>query len=162
MRGVSDIPSSEVYYRHFNDGFTGRLNLLTLVLNAASAEIADGYNISYNWICGGWTRGDEKQMVADMDRWTGFLKCYYKAGMVGSNEGYYEFPPGGFDAKFPVNSPPVWLRQMVVSSKVHALFSQFNDILRQGDLLPGPMKHAISVDSPAVEFPTGDENARVL
>jgi hypothetical protein len=162
MRGVSDLPSSEVYYRHFNDGFTGRLNLLNCALNAIAAEIASGDPLSYNWICGGWTRGDEAKNVADMDRWTGFLKCYYTAGMLGANVGYYEYPKGGFGVTFPANEPPVWLRQMAASAQVHALFSQFEDLVRNGDLLPGPMKHAISTSDPAYEFPTGDETARVL
>ena len=169
MRGVSDLPSSEVYYRHFNDGFTGRLNMLTVALNAVAAEIASGDPLSYNWIAGGWVRGDEAKNVADMDRWTGFLKCYYTAGMLGANVGYYEAPPGDgnpganrFAAAFPADAPPVWLRQMVASAHVHALFSQAEDLVRNGDLLPGPMKHAISTSDPAYEFPTGDETARVL
>jgi hypothetical protein len=162
MRGVSDLPSNEIYYKHFNDGFTGRLNLLSLALNAVSNEIATGDKLSYNWICAGWPRGKPAEFFADLARWTGFLKCYYTAGMLGANVGYYDFPPGGFGAKFPVERPPEWLKQMVASAHVHALFSQYEDLIRQGDLLPGPMKHAISVSDPAYEFPTGDETARVL
>ena len=162
MRGVSDLPSNEIYYKHFNDGFTGRLNLLTLALNAVAGEIASGSPLSYNWVCGGWVRGDEKVHVADMERWSGFLKCYYTAGMIGANVGYYEFPPGGFAAQFPVDAPPIWLRQMVASAYVHALFSQVEDLVRQSDLLPGPLKHGISTNDPAFEFPTDDAMARVL
>ena len=162
MRGVSDLPSSEVYYRHFNDGFTGRLNMLSCALNAIAAEIASGDPLSYNWIAGGWVRGNEAKNVADMNRWIGFLKCYYTAGMLGANVGYYEYPKGGFGVKFPPNEPPVWLRQMAASAHVHALFSQAEDLVRNGDLLPGPMKHAISTSDPAYEFATGDETARVL
>jgi hypothetical protein len=29
MQSVSDLPSNEIYYRHFNDGFRGRLDVLT-------------------------------------------------------------------------------------------------------------------------------------
>ncbi|MFM7291111.1 MAG: hypothetical protein ACKO6B_07760, partial [Planctomycetia bacterium] len=162
MRGVSDLPSSEVYYRHFNDGFTGRLDMLTLVLNAVAFEIASGDPLSYNWVAGGWVRGDEKKHVADMDRWIGFLKCYYTAGMLGANVGYYEYPKGGFGVTFPADEPPVWLRQMAASAHVHALFSQLEDLVRTGDLVPGPMKHSISTNDPAYEFPTGDATARVL
>ncbi len=162
MRGVSDVPSNEVYYRHFNDGFTGRLNLLTLALNAAGAEIASGDTLSYNWVCGGWTRGNAQQYIADIDRWTGFLKAYYTAGMIGENVGYYEFPPGGFGATFRSDAPPAWLQQLAASAHVHALFSQVEEIVRNSDLLPGPMRHEISTDDPAYEFPTGDETLRVL
>mgnify|MGYP003335174325 CR=1 FL=1 len=162
MRGVSDLPSSEVYYRHFNDGFTGRLDMLTCALNAVAAEISSGDPLSYNWVAGGWVRGDEAKNVADMDRWTGFLKCYSTAGMLGANVGYYEYPQGGFGVKFPADAPPVWLRQLAASAQVHALFSQVEDLVRNSDLLPGPMKHAISTSDPAYEFPTGEETARVL
>jgi hypothetical protein len=162
MRGVSDLPSNEIYYKHFNDGFTGRLNLLTLALNAVANEIASGSPLSYNWVSGGWTRGDEKVHVADMERWSGFLKCYYTAGMIGANVGYYELPPGGFAATFPADAPPIWLRQMAASAYVHALFSQVEDLVRHSDLLPGPLKHSISTNDPAYEFPTGDATARVL
>ncbi len=162
MRGVSDLPSNEIYYKHFNEGFTGRENLLTLALNAAAAEIAVGETLSYNWICAGWPRGDEKANCADLARWTGLLKCYYTAGMLGANVGYYDFPPDGFTAPFTPNQPPIWLQQKVVSSHVHALFSQYEELIRQGDLLPGPMMHAISTTEPAYEFPSGDETARVL
>ena len=162
MRGVSDLPSNEAYFNHYNSGFTGRENLLTLALNAVAAEIATGDTLSYNWICAGWPRGDEKKHCADLARWTGFLKCYYTAGMIGANVGYYDLPPGGFDASFPAAQPPVWLLQKVASSHVHALFSQYEELIRQGDLLPGPMKHAISTNDPAFEFPTGDDTARVL
>ena len=162
MRGVSDLPSNEIYYKHFNDGFTGKLNLLTLALNATAAEIAVGDTLTYNWICAGWPRGDEKVMFADLARWTGFLKCYYTAGMLGANVGYYDFPPGGFTANFTADKVPMWLRQMVASSHVHALFSQYEDMIRQGDLLPGPMAHSITTSDPAYEFPTGDDTARVV
>lgn len=162
VRGVSDLPSDEIYYKHFNDGFTGRLNLLTIALNAAAAEIAVGDTLSYNWICAGWPRGDEKAMCADLARWTGFLKCYYTAGMLGANVGFYDLPPGGFDANFPPDKAPIYLQQMVASSHAHALFSHYEQLIRDGDLLPGPMKHGISAGDPAFEFPSGDETARVL
>lgn len=161
-RGVSDIPSNEIYFKHFNDGFTGRLNLLSVALNATAREIASGDNISYNWLCAGWARGNPQEMYADLTRWTGFLKCYYTAGMIGANVGYYELPPGGFAATFPPSQPPEWLRQMVASAHVHALFSQVDDLIRQGDLLPGTMPHGISPSERAFESSTGDETLRVL
>jgi hypothetical protein len=162
MRGVSDLPSNEVYYKHYNTGFTGRENLLTLALNAAAAEIASGDPLSYNWVCAGWTRDDAAQFLADLPRWAGFLKCYYTAGMLGCNVGYYEFPKGGFEAPFAADSPPMWLQQMIVSSHVHALFSQLEPLIRNSDLLAGPLKNGISTADPAYELASGDETVRVL
>jgi hypothetical protein len=51
---------------------------------------------------------------------------------------------------------------MIALSRVHALFSHYEDFLRQGYLLPGPWRHKWSKDQPAYEFPTGDAGARVL
>ncbi len=155
-RGTSDYPSNEVYFP--NSGFTDGLNVLTKALNAASLEIATGDTLSYNWLSGGW---DDN--VADIGRWTGFLKCYYTAGMIGGNTGHYGFfTQGEHEAPFPQGKPPVWLRQLIATSYTHALFSQLEDVLRNGDLLPGPARHAVSPDEPAYEFPTGDDTARVV
>ena len=156
VRGTNDFPSNEIYFP--NSRFTGRLDALTKALNAASLEIATGDTLSYNWLSGGW---DDN--VADIGRWTGFLKCYYTVGMIGGNTGKYgNFTKGEYEAPFPQGKPPAWLPQLVVMSYVHGLFSQLEDVLRNGDLLPGPARHAVSPDEPAYEFPTGDDTARVV
>lgn len=170
MHGVSDLPSNEIYYRHFNDGFRGRLDVLTLALNAAAKEIAAGRPHSYNWISAGWPRGTPQQDAgpaavpdeADLDRWTGFLTCYFTAGMLGCNAGYYAYPPEGFAVSFPAEQPPHWLRQLAVAAYAQARMSHVEDLLRGGYLLPGPTHHALSQEDPAYEFLTGDETARVL
>ncbi len=155
-RGTNDFPSNEIYFP--SAGFTTRLNALTKAINAASLEIATGDTLSYNWLSGGW---DDN--VADIGRWTGFLKCYYTVGMIGGNTGKYgNFTQGEYEAPFAQGKPPVWLTQLVATSYAHALFSQLEDVLRNGDLLPGPARHAVSGDEPAYEFPTGDDTARVV
>jgi hypothetical protein len=171
MKPVSDLASSEHYYRHFNSGWTGD-DLLTQALNAKGWEIANGQPLCYDWLCAGWPRekglgsgaadplGDRG--FGDLTRYTGFLKCLYVSGMVGGNAGYYDYPQGGFAAKFPADQPPHWLRQMVSLARVHALFSGLEESLRRGDLLPGPEKHRFSKEHPAYEFPTGEANVRVL
>jgi hypothetical protein len=163
MRPVSDLPSNEFYYRHFNDGWTGPNDLLTMALNAFALEIALGQPFSYNWLCAGWTREKLGEgAFSDIPRYMGFLKCCYVAGMTGGNAGYYTYPPGGFGADFEAGQPPHWLRQMVAFARVHALFSHLETDIRQGDLLPGPDKHRWSKDQPACEFPTGHEATRVI
>ena len=82
--------------------------------------------------------------------------------MVGGNAGYYAYPQGGFDVAFDKNDPPHWIGQMIAFARVHALFSQLEDYIRGGDLLPGPDKHVWSQEQPAYEFPTGDPDVRVL
>jgi len=56
MRPVSDLPSSSIYYRHFNSGWTGDSDMLTQALNATAQHIARGDPLSYNWLNAGWTR----------------------------------------------------------------------------------------------------------
>ena len=164
LKTASDLPSDELYYRHFNDGFVGNKDMLSLVLSAKGVEISNGNPLTYAWLCGGWPRenlnGDKG--LSDITSYTGFLKCFYTAGMVGGNAGYYDYPKGGFDAEFPADQPPHWLRQMMALSQVHALFSHLEPFLRKGDLLPGPDKGHLFKEFPAYEFPTGDPTARVI
>jgi hypothetical protein len=82
--------------------------------------------------------------------------------MLGGVAGYFSYPKGGFDAPFSPEQPPQFLAQMVVLSRVHALFSHYEEFLRRGDLLPGPNKHLYATDQPAYEFPTGNPAQRVL
>ncbi len=42
FQGVSDLPSNESYFSHINRGWTGPQDMLTMILNAASLEIAGG------------------------------------------------------------------------------------------------------------------------
>ncbi|AFY95590.1 hypothetical protein [Chamaesiphon minutus] len=161
MRKISDRPSSSTYFKEFNTGWTGNMDILTQVLNSVGQQIKFGDPLSYNWVCSGWMRGKDP-VFGEIDRYIGFLKCYYMAGNIGSIAGYFDFPTGGFEISFNADRPPNWLLQMVALSRVHAIFSHLENYLRQGDLLPGPMKHVWSKDTPAYEFPTKDPDIRVL
>ncbi len=161
MRAVTDYPSSSTYFQEFNTGWTGDMDLLTEVLNSVGQQIQFGDPLSYNWVCSGWMRGD-KPVFGELDRYMGFLKCYYTAGMLGGIAGYFSFPDKGFTATFPADRPPNWLQQMTVLARVHGLFSYLEKYLRQGDLLPGPNRHRWSKDMAAYEFPTEDPDLRVL
>ena len=162
LRKITDLPSSSIYYKHFNSGWTGDVDMLTQALNSVAQQLKFGDNLSYNWMNAGWTRdemGDEA--FGDLERYVGYLKCYYAAGMIGGVAGYFAYPKGGFEGDLG-DSPPPWLSQMMVLARVHAMFSHLEDFLRNGKLLPGPDRHRWSQDLPAYEFPTGDRDARVL
>ncbi|MFW6162443.1 MAG: hypothetical protein ACODAJ_06710 [Planctomycetota bacterium] len=162
MQAVSDLPSSSNYYNHFNSGWTGNNDLLTQTLNSVAQQIAQDDPLSYNWVCSGWTRPKlGERAFADDAHYAGYLKCYYTAGMLGACAGYFSYPDGGFKDDVGAE-PPSWLRQMMVLARVHALFSHLEDLLRRGDLLPGPARHRWSKDLPAYEFPTGDASLRVV
>ena len=163
MKPISDLASISAYYKHFNTGWTGPRDILTTVLNARGREIELGQPLSYNWLCAGWPRGEEGERgLGDIDRYMGFLKCYYGAGMLGGNAGYYAYPKGGFGKEFEPDQPPHWLLQMVALARVHALFSHLEPFLRAGDLLPGVGKHVWSKEQPAFEFPSGDDTVRIV
>ncbi len=152
MRPVSDIPNTSIYYRHFNSGFTGDMDMLVMALNATAQQIEYGEPLSYNWVTAGWPRealGDGA--LADPARYMGYLKCYYTAGMIGGVAGYFAY-----------EGAEEWIWQLMCLGRVHALFSHLEDFLRNGDLLPGPNRHVWSTDLPACEFPTGVEGMRVV
>ena len=162
LKVVSDLPSGSQYYMHFNSGWTGQYDLLTLTLNAVAQQIAEGQPLSYNWVCGGWTRPKlGERAFSDLPRYMGYLKCYYVAGMIGGIAGYFAYPKGGFGGEVGERMPH-WLGQMVVLARVHALFSHLEGFVRSSDLLPGPMRHRWSRDLPAYELPAGEDGLRVL
>jgi hypothetical protein len=162
MKPVSDLPNISVYYKQFNSGWTGQNDMLTQVLNAVGRDVALGEPLSYNWLCAGWTRKDlGEEAFSDPEHYMGFLKCYYTAGMIGGVAGYFAYPPGGFGVDLGPQ-PPSWLVQMMVLSRAQALFSHLEDLLRGGDLVPGPERHRWSKDQPAYELPTGEADVRVL
>jgi hypothetical protein len=162
MRAISDRPSSSTYFKEFNSGWTGDMDMLTEVLNSIGQQIKFGDPLSYNWVCSGWVRDGKNPVFGEIDRYIGFLKCYYTAGMIGGIAGYFDLPNQGFEATFPADRPPNWLQQMIALARVHARFSYLERYLRQGNLLPGPLKHRWSKDTPAYEFPTADTDVRVL
>jgi len=162
LKPISDLPSSSIYYLHFNSGWTGAYDMLTQALNATAQHIAQGEPLSYNWMNAGWTRDKMgEKAFGDIARYEGYLKCYYTVGMLGGIAGYFAYPKGGFDGDIS-EAPPHWLAQMIALGRVHALFSHLEDFLRKGDLLPGPDRHRWSKDLPAYEFPTGDTAARIV
>jgi hypothetical protein len=178
---ATDLPSFEDYYTGGNswtnatgDQWNQISDLLTHHLNGVGYNLSIGYtNNDYSWMCGGWSNTDTNRL-ADISRYTGFLKCLYTAGTIGGVAGYFDYPtntiPGsifggpGFDASFPSNSPPHWLLQIMALSHVHALFSHLDNFLYNGDLLSGPQYHVWSRDQPAYEFTNtaADATARVL
>jgi hypothetical protein len=134
MQSVSDYPSKQTYYKHFNSDWIGKEDRLTMVLNAMGLERQLGGPLSYNWLCAGWPRGETGDKgLGDIARYTDYLKCYYTTGMLGGNAGYYDFPKGGFDARFPADQPPHSLQQMMAFSRGHALFSHLEVHLRRGN-----------------------------
>lgn len=169
FRGIGKVATGQAYYRDFNDGWLGGVDLLTQFLNARGQEIGGGQPFHYGWLCGGYKQLHVGPDVSDIPRYMGFLRCAYTAGMIGGNAGYYNYPdfntskpedgPGkyfqarrGFQAVFPPDDPPMWMEQMMALSRVHAQFSHLEHYLRQGDLVAGPYFHSWSHDQPAYEL----------
>jgi hypothetical protein len=157
VRPISDITNSALYFQKANTGWTGSRDMLTEVLNATAQHLTYGERLSYNWVSAGFEGGE----LSDMRHYTGFLKAYYTAGMVGGIAAYHSMPTGGFNADIS-GAPPSWLEQLEALSQVHAGFSYLEKYLRDGQLLPGTKQHAWSKDLPAYELSTNDANVRVL
>ncbi len=168
MNANTDLPSFESYYINGNSwiNIPGAkwyqiTDLLTKHLNAVGYNMKLGNSLNYSWVCGGWGTNIAIRL-SEIPRYMGFLKCLYTSGMNGAVAGYFDYPIGGFDAPFSTTAPPHWLLQIQALAQVHALFSKLEIFLYNGDLLPGPNTHFLSVDQPAYEFPTGDSTVRVL
>lgn len=167
LKTVTDLPSPECYYNYFNSGFVGGKDMLTLRLYARHIEIQEGAPHCIGWLSAGYRRkitdyqGDPTQgMYADPERWMGYLKLSYLAGMLGG------VTTGEFNVMryepFDPAQPPPWLTQMLSVSHAHALFSWIEADLRNSQLLPGPQPHAWNKEHPAYEFSTGHKDTRVL
>lgn len=150
--GVSDLPATSLYHGHYNTGFTGDIDLLTLLLNARAQEIAAGESFCYPWVSLGWYR---KQNIGDATLYTGWLKCAYTAGALGAVAGYFGAAP---------HQDPVVqsLPQFLALARVHAQFTHLDEFIRDSDLLPGRQRHRWSKDLPAYELPTDHQHKRVL
>jgi hypothetical protein len=54
-------------------------------------------------------------------------------GSLGGNAGTYHTPE--WDKSFPQDAPPDWIWQQIALGNVHALFSHYEDYLRNGELV---------------------------
>jgi hypothetical protein len=175
LLAATDISATEMYhtgadnYTNMNLGdpataWSRVSDLLTFFLNQAGWNEARGVSTNYPWVCGGWSAVNTNRF-SDIPRYRGLLKCFYTAGAVGQNVGYYELPPydypsnsiyhnlrftntfpenyptifgkNGFSGSFEETTPPHWLLQMEASSRVHAQMSWLEDYIRNGSLLSG-------------------------
>jgi len=177
MRACADTATNEYYYRDFNSGWIGKDDMLSAALGAKGYELRFAMKNSYDYVCAGYKQDaaaappvwdptqpveSEAEAFGDLRLYEGFLKCLYTEGMVGAVAGYFSYPKGGFDTAFSPGKPPQFLMQMVILGRVHAQFSHLERYLREGDLLPGPNRHAKVTDQPAYEFPAARPNWRVL
>lgn len=155
LRGINDLPAAEYYVDHFNSGFVGEQDILTLSLNSLGQQLAFGDTTSYNWF---WAAKKDTDPV----QYQGFLKCAYIMGSLGGNAGTYHTPE--WDKSFPQDAPPDWMWQQIALGNVHALFSHYEDYLRNGELVDdGKFKNFYGTDQPAYELlPKELKNTRQL
>lgn len=161
-----DLASPEIYYNYFNTGFAGKADMLTELTNARYEEIKYNSPNYYGWLSAGYVReisqyqgAVDQGVYSPMDKWMGFLKINYTAGMLGGiTTG--EFDKVDFEKRFAANNPPEWVEQMSVLGHAHALFSWLEPVLRNSDLLDGPFKHKWNPTQPAYEFT--QNNSKVM
>jgi hypothetical protein len=166
MHPVTTYPNNSLYWREFNSGWVANddgNDLLSQTLNATGYAITFGQPLAYNWVCAGWLRPSHPNKgFGDIERYYGFLKSAYTAGMIGAVAGYFAYPAEGFNPTFASNDPPHWLEQVEALGHVHAEFSYLETFLRNGYLLPGPSMNEKNPTQPAYEFYSGYANTRVL
>lgn len=151
--GVSDLAGPESYFDHYNTGFMGDQDMLSLHMNTRTQELAAGMEYSYPWLSLGW--GDSPDRYGDLALYKGFLKCVYTSGALGGFAAYFVNPPT-------LDTPEIALPQFTALGEVHAQFSWLDEFLLNSDLLEGDGVHRWSDDLPAYEFDTGNEYLRVL
>jgi len=169
-----DVIMQERYYKYgsfgstWDQGFSGRMATYRTMKSLSPVEpifydiVSPGLMhqpvdnvINWNWI-------------SDMARYTGFLKQMFMSGSLGATT-YWDavWAPeanGTLDANkssehykdFVSKDDPrnFFDNQFVQISQVQAEFSYFEDIIRHGELLPGPNN--------TYEFPTGNADTHVL
>lgn len=166
LKDGTDYASPEIYFNYFNTGFQVPADMFSELTHARFHEITNGSPNYYAWLSAGYVRniasyqGAVNQgMYSPMDKWMGFLKMNYTAGMLGGvTTG--EFDQVDASVQFPAEKPLKWLEQMAVLGHAHALFSWLEPVLRNSDLLEGPHKHKWSPTQPAYEFT--QDNSKVM
>lgn len=143
MKPVSDLASVELYANHFNSGWTGKMDILSMALNSTGRQLALGQPLAYSWF---WCKKKDE----DMRSYMGFLKCVYLMGTLGGNAGAYHYPD--FKSGFKPDSAPYWMKQMIALGRVHAFYSHLEDYIRNGELVPGDCRHVWSLEQPAYEL----------
>jgi hypothetical protein len=171
--GVSTMGSPEFYFGYTNQGWSGRNSLgdpqdiMTTMLNNAGGSIRAGRPLTYGWVSAGWGGGGP---VADRERWMGFTKMLFTAGMVGAANGYFDYTDAYVNqvVRGAATGPtlPLWLWQYIDLGQAHGLFSYLDVYLRDGDLVRGSGNHPYRYggdDSPTVPWygltVTGNTNA---
>ncbi len=160
--GISTMSSPEFYFGYTNLGWSGRNSLgdpqdiMTTMLNNAGGSIRAGRPLTYGWVSAGWGGGGP---VADRERWMGFTKMLFVAGMVGAANGYFDYTESYVDQVVrggPTGTtPPLWLWQYMDLGQAHGLFSYLEAFLRDGDLVRGSGNHPYRYggeDSPTVPW----------
>lgn len=164
-RKNSALPSMSAYYAgdeppylHWDDSaWDPNTDMLTGTLASVAWQIESGSPLSYNWVTGGWPTASHPEM-SPIDRYTGYLKALYLAGNLGAVASWWSpglWQAGGGWSCNPdatLSTPtqvPDGLAQMLALGEVHALFSHFEDFLRNGALVPGPGVHRFTLKSAA-------------
>jgi hypothetical protein len=168
---ISFASGIEHYYTDFNSGFSeidpnaqcAPTDILFKALNNIGGSIANGQKNMYPWISAGYKEtATDKTLIADRERWMGFMKMMFVGGALGAMPGYFNYGFENYENRQVRNAPigtqvPNWLWPIADLSHVQAAFSHFEDYLRDGDLVAGATsygakQHPYSVDTSPIPF----------
>lgn len=124
-------------------------------------EIQAGDNLYSPFISAGWNEDEERNIRPG--QWLGLLKCmsmlgaeYYFAGFFNEASSYNAPNP-------PPAKPEGYVWQAVIPSYAQAVSSRYEDILRNGDLLPGDVPNSYTnPTAPGYSFEAGDARKLVV
>lgn len=134
---------------------------LKWVVEARYHEIAAGDKLFSPYVAAGWDANPENDIRPA--QWLGLLKCL---GMLGA-EFYYSSFFNEQGSYMPPNPPPYnpagYAWQVAMPPYSQAITSRYEDILRNGNVLPGDMMNDYtSPTSPGYQFSAGDVRKVVM
>lgn len=112
------------------------------------------------FVAAGWNSDEERNIRPA--QWLGLLKALSMTGAEFFYTGYFN-EAASYNPPNPAPSNPAgYAYQAVMPSYAQAITSRYEDILRNGDLLPGDVPYSVSSTNPGYSFNAGDQRKLVV
>ena len=112
------------------------------------------------FIAAGWNADEERNIRPA--QWLGLLKALSMTGAEFFYTGYFN-EAASYNPPNPAPSNPAgYAWQAAMPSYAQAITSRYEDILRNGDLLPGDVPYSVSSTNPGYSFNAGDQRKLVV
>ncbi len=123
-------------------------------------EIQQNDKLYSPFVAAGWNADEERNIRPA--QWLGLLKALSMTGAEFFYTGYFN-EAASYNPPNPAPSNPAgYAWQAAMPSYAQAITSRFEDILRNGDLLPGDVPYSVSSTNPGYSFNAGDQRKLVV